>query len=67
MTASKLLDWHRSWQLNGNTVCCRRCGALQLEADGEAELLHSDDCSSREISKTPWTALKSLVSTEVSV
>lgn len=66
MTATKLLDWHRAWQLNGNNVSCRRCGARQEEADGDANFLHFVTCSSRELTKTPWTALKDLVATEVS-
>jgi hypothetical protein len=65
MTATKLLHWHRAWQLQGNTVSCRRCGARQEEADGDANFLHFETCLPRELAKTPWTALKNLVATEI--
>lgn len=65
MTASKLLDWHHAWQLDGNSLCCRKCGSVQMEEDGDSELRHSDTCPSREVSKTPWKELKSLVSTDM--
>jgi hypothetical protein len=64
MRATRLLDWHRAWQLKGNTVSCRRCGARQKEADGDANFLHFETCSPREVAKTPWTALRDLVAKE---
>jgi hypothetical protein len=66
MTATKLLDWHRAWQLKGNTVICRRCGARQEEAEGDANFLHFETCPAREITKTPWATLKGLVAINVS-
>lgn len=65
MTATKLLAWHQAWQLRGNTLSCRRCGARQEEADGDADLVHFETCSSREVAKTPWTVLKKLIATDL--
>ena len=62
MTASKLLDWHHAWKLNGDSLCCRKCGSAQMEEDGDEDLHHSDACPSRELSKTPWNELKTLIS-----
>lgn len=67
MTASKLLDWHHAWKLNGNSLCCRRCGSVQNEADGDSDVRHSDTCPAREVSKTPWNELKSLVARDTIV
>jgi hypothetical protein len=65
MTASKLLDWHHAWKLKGDTLCCRKCGSVQTERDGDQDLLHSNTCSSRELSKTPWNELKALIAQDV--
>ena len=65
MRATKLLEWHRAWQLQGGTVICRKCGARQEETDGDANFLHFETCSSRELTTTPWTTLKGLVAMDV--
>lgn len=61
MTASKLLDWHHTWKLEGKSLCCRKCGSVQMEEDGDGELHHSSTCPAYDLCKSPWNELKALI------
>jgi len=57
-TGSELIEWSAQWRLDGDSVICRQCSAIQKEINNELPFQHLDNCLYVRGESFPWRQLE---------